>query len=57
MKGRRSRYLRLFRLIGLAGLAAMPGCTTPGLGRDTIVEGLSNVLGNLVEAGLLTLFL
>ena len=57
MKGRRPRYLRLFRLIGLAGLAATPGCTTPGLARDAIVEGFSNVLSNLAETALLTLFL
>ena len=55
MNGRRPRYVRLLRLIGLAGLAATPGCTAPGLAGDTIVEGLSNALSNLVEAGLLTI--
>jgi hypothetical protein len=47
----------LLRLLGLAGLAAAPGCTTPGLAGDAIVEGFSNALSNLAEAGLLTLFL
>jgi hypothetical protein len=57
MNRRRPRYVRLFRLIGLAGLAATPGCTSPGLAGDAITEGLSNALSTLVEAGLLTLFL
>jgi hypothetical protein len=46
----------MFRLIGVAGLAPTPGCTTPGLAGDAIVEGLSNALSNLVEAGFLTIF-
>ncbi|UCC29635.1 MAG: hypothetical protein JSU86_15695 [Phycisphaerales bacterium] len=57
MNRRRPRYVRLLRLIGLAGLAVAPGCTAPGLAGDAIVEGLSNALSNLAEAGLLTFFL
>ena len=57
MNRRRPRYVRLLRLIGLAGLAAAPGCTMPELAGDAIAEGLSNTLSSLVEAGLLTFFL
>lgn len=57
MNGRRPRYVRLLTLIALAGLAAAPGCAAPGLAGDAIVEGLSNALSTLVEAGFLTFFL
>ena len=57
MNKRRLRYVRLLRLIGLTGLAAAPGCTTPGLVGDAIGEGLSNALSSLAEAGFLIFFL
>ena len=57
MNRRRPRYARLLWLIGGAGLAAVPGCITPGLAGDAMVEGLSNALNNLAEAGFLTIFL
>jgi hypothetical protein len=54
---RRLRWFAALRLVGLLSLVVFPGCTTTESVGDVLAEGLSNTLGNLVEAGLLTFLL